>query len=406
MKITLVCHEIPYPPIHGGRIDMWRRIKAFAAQGVELQVIAWWFDTAPSPTEIAEIQQYAQKVHPIQIERTWLARSQRIWDLLRYPLEVTARIISGQKLNTLMAEVRAFNPDLIFLDGIHGGVIASTLSQCLNVPMVTRSHNIEHLYYRRMLKSAVGSKNKFKRYLSVRHLEKYEQDLLTKSVLFYDISADDLIFWQSRGLMNGRLLPPLIELASYHQQETLDHHTNEINKTYDIVFLGNLSLENNVAGVVWFVTEVLPIVRRKLPGVTVLIAGLNPVHTVRQICKNNQGVFLIANPASASAVYQSGRVLINPILTGSGVKIKSIEMLSFEKPIVSTLEGISGLPEAVKKYFRIATDAQSFGLEVIAALSNERNLLMDRQLLEALFGYQVINNVISDLNSVLTSYEI
>jgi polysaccharide biosynthesis protein PslH len=403
MKITLVCHEIPYPPTHGGRIDMWRRIKAFATQGVELQIIAWWFDTQPTAAEIVQIYKYAKKVDLIQIERTWLARMGRIGDLSRYPLEVTARIVKGENLATLKANVATFAPDLIFLDGIHGGVIADTLHQSLNVPIVTRSHNIEHLYYQRILKSAVGFKQKFKRYLSVIHLEQYEQDLLKKSAIFYDISTDDLEFWKSRGFTNGRLLSPLIEPVDDHQNKLLKDTSFEVNLTYDLVFLGNLSLENNVAGIIWFLTEVLPIVRAQLPDVTVLIAGLNPVDKISQICADIQGVVLLANPASAAEIYQSGRVLINPVLTGSGVKIKSIEMLGFQKPIVSTVEGVSGLPAAVKPYFRIANDPKLFGLLAIEALSTEHNLVSERQLLESLFGYQTIEAVVSDLKLISSS---
>ncbi len=402
MKITLVCHEIPYPPIHGGRIDMWRRIKAFAAQGVELQIIAWWFGTQPTAVEIAEIQKYAQTVNLIQIERTWRARISRVGDLRRYPLEVTARMVKGQNLDSLKAEVVDFAPDLIFLDGIHGGVIADTLHKCLNVPIVTRSHNIEHLYYQRILKSAVGFKQRLKRYLSVIHLEQYERDLLTKSAIFYDISTDDLKFWQSEGFHNGRLLSPLIE-ATKDRTEKLFSDSAVVQQTYDLVFLGNLSLENNVAGIIWFVTKVLPMIREQIPEVKVLIAGLNPVDDVCQVCANSQGVVLSANPVSATAIYQSGRVLINPILAGSGVKIKSIEMLGYRKPIVSTPEGISGLPDAVKPYFKIADDARSFGLLAIEALSTKHHLGIDRQLLESLFGDQTIATVVADLESILDS---
>jgi polysaccharide biosynthesis protein PslH len=400
MKITLVCHEIPYPPIHGGRIDMWRRIKAFAAQGVEIQMIAWWFDTEPTAAEIVQIHKYAKKVNLIQIERTWRGRIDRIGHLRRYPLEVTARIVKGQHLATLKAEVETFAPDLIFLDGIHGGVIADTLHQCLNVPIVTRSHNIEHLYYQRILESTVGFKHKFKRYLSVMHLEQYERDLLEKSALFYDISTDDLQFWQSEGFTNGRLLSPLIEPSNDNNEKLLGDDSIEINPVYDLVFLGNLSLENNVAGIIWFVTEVLPIIQQQLPEVTVLIAGLNPADKIIQICADIRGVVVLANPVFATEIYQSGRVLINPVLTGSGVKIKSIEMLGFQKPIVSTVEGVSGLPAAVKPYFKIANDPKSFGLLAIEALSTEHNLTIDRQLLESLFGYQTIEAVVSDLKLI------
>ncbi|MBW4564847.1 MAG: glycosyltransferase [Mojavia pulchra JT2-VF2] len=379
---------------------MWRRIKALSAQGVELQIIAWWFNNSPTPEEITEIHKYAQKVHLIQIKRTWNFQVKRVVDLLRYPLEVTSRIPKRNELKKLLLEVQKFNPDVIFLDGIHGGALANNLSELLHIPLVTRSHNIEHLYYRRMLSSATGLKNKLKRYLSVIHLEKYEKKLLKKSALFYDISADDLKFWQSQGFTNGRLLPPLMEFQD-NQEENRVNQKNESKQSYDIVFLGNLSLENNVAGVVWFLTEVLPSIRIQMPQVTVLIAGLNPVSKIIQICEVSEGVFLSVNPPSANSIYKSGRVLINPILTGSGVKIKSIEMLKFGKPIVSTLEGVSGLPEAVKKYFSIAKDSQSFSLEVIKALSTSNNILTKHELLESIFGYKVIGKVVSEIKSIL-----
>lgn len=379
---------------------MWRRIKAFAAQGVEIQIIAWWFSTKPTAAEIVQIHKYAKQVNLIEIKRTVAARISRIVDLRRYPLEVTARIVKGQDLVKLQADVQQFAPDLIFLDGIHGGVVADRLRKFLDVPIVIRSHNIEHLYYRRILKSAVGLKQKFKRYLSVLHLDRYEHHLLKESSLFYDISTDDLQFWQSKGFTNGRLLSPLIEPVDEYQLTS--NADVKINQTYDLVFLGNLSLENNVAGVIWFLTKVLPIIREQLPNVTVLIAGLNPTDKISQICAAQKAV-LQANPASAAAIYQSGRVLINPILTGSGVKIKSIEMLGFQKPIVSTAEGISGLPSTIAPYFKVANNPRSFGLLTIEALSTERNQAIDHQLLESLFGYQTIETVISDLRSILIS---
>ena len=202
MKITLVCTEIPYPATNGSRIDMWRRIKAFATQGTELQAIVWWFGTEPTLDEIAEIQKYVKKLHLFQIEQTWIARLGRIVDLLSYPLETTSRIIKGQNLSLLIDEVRNFNPDAIFLESIHGGVIATSLSQSLNIPLLTRSPNIEHLYAQKMLQSTIGLKDKLRRYLANIHLEKYEKSILKNSAFFYDISADDLKFWQDNRQAN------------------------------------------------------------------------------------------------------------------------------------------------------------------------------------------------------------
>jgi polysaccharide biosynthesis protein PslH len=400
MKITLVCQEIPYPAMHGSRIDMWRRIKALAERGIKLQLICWWFGTKPTAEEIAEIHKYISALHPIEIEQTSISRLRRMTDLLTYPLGTSSRRIKGQKLAELIDEVREFSPDLIFLDGIHGGAIATSLSRTLKVPIVTRSHNIEHMYAKKMLDAAIGFKDKFRRYLSIVHVERYEKELLTNSALFYDISADDLKFWQELGFTNGRLLPPTIEFAAQSVVES--NLSPELLKSYDLVFLGNLNTENNVAGVIWFLTEVLPLIHDRLPETTVLIAGFKPVDRIVQICEKTERVFLSLNPASASDTYRSGRVLINPILTGSGVKIKSIEMLQFGKPIVSTTEGVSGLPATVKQYFKIADDPVTFANAAIEFLVTDCTVpTIDRQLLESYFGTEIIDNVITELEAIV-----
>ncbi len=398
MKITLICSEIPYPAIHGGRIDSWRRIKAFADRGVELQLIFWWYGVEPTAAELAEIQKYAHKIYPIQIRQTFVARLSRIPDLLVYPLETSSRLIKGQQLLKLRQAVREFDPDIIFLDGLHGGGIATTLSQELKLPLVTRSHNIEHLYAQRLLKAAISLRDKFRRYLAVFNLEQHEKKMLASSSFFYDISADDLKFWQDLGFTKGRLLPPIVE---FEQQYLIPHNSiGERLKTYDLVFLGGLNAENNIEAVIWFLTEVLPSIQQRLPQTTVLIAGLKPADRIVQICDRTPSVTLVANPVSANDIYRSGRVLINPILNGSGVKIKSIEMLQFGVPIVSTTEGVSGLPSAVKQYFKIADNPVDFAAAAIEFLSSAAIQTVDRQLIESHFGAEIIDNVITDLESI------
>lgn len=399
MKITLICHDIPYPANRGARVEMWRRIKAFSEIGVELQLISWFSDP-PKPEEIAEIKKYVKETHLIPFKRTLGSLAYRVIDLLHYPLEVTSRMIRGKELKTLLDDVHVFHPDFIWLDGIHGGEVAAKLSKNLNVPLITRSHNIEYLYYQRLLASTIDFASKLKRYFSVSHLESFEKDLLKKSALFYDISVDDLKFWQSQGFKNGRYLPPLVEFPKDNDSEQACDEISA-NPMYDVVFLGNLKVDNNVAGIVWFITQVFPIIRSALPTVKVLIAGSNPVNKVKQLCEAQEGVYLSINPASSIEVYKSGHVLINPVLTGSGVSIKSIEMLVSGRPIVSTPQGIAGLPEEVRKFFKIAVDAQSFGEEIVRLLSTPLKVNVERELLESLFGTQVIEGVVSEIKSLL-----
>ena len=219
----------------------------------------------------------------------------------------------------------------------------------------------------------------------------YEKSLLKNSILFYDISPEDLNFWKSQGFQNGRYLPPLMEF----------HQNINVSPEYDVVLLGNLYSNNNVAGIIWFLTEVVPEVRSKLSNFRVLIAGAKPISKIIQLCQETDGVHLSINPSSSQEIYNSGRVLINPVLTGSGVSIKSLEMLMTGKPIVSTQQGIAGLPLSVRQYFKIASDTQYFAQAIVNLLSNYQKNHIEQKLLESLFGTQVIQKVVSDIKSLI-----
>ncbi|MGK7893944.1 MAG: glycosyltransferase [Xenococcus sp. (in: cyanobacteria)] len=400
MKITLISHAIPYPPIHGGRIDIWRRMKAFADCGVKLQLIYWSHDL-PQPDELAEIEKYTEQLYVIPFQRSPAAIVRRIIDLFSYPYEIASRILRDKALKAFLSKVEAFNPDLIFLDGIQGGIVANDLSKHLNIPVVTRSHNIEHLYQQRLLGAAKGWR-KLKKRLYLTNLEQYEEETLSNSALFYDISVEDLKFWQKRGLTNGRYLPPLIEFAENSLSEEINNST-DVNFTHDIIFLGGLGSDNNIEGVVWFLTKVVPLIRKQLTTVKILIAGLDPVNKIKILCEQTEGVELKINPPSPAAIYRSGRVLINPVSAGSGVNIKSIEMLVSRRPIVTRSQGISGLPEEIQKYFMVAEDPQSFAKEIVNCLSTTTTTTnnIESSLLNSYFGPQAIKNILSDFELIL-----
>jgi hypothetical protein len=398
MKITIIAHEMPYPPIHGAPVDIWRRVKAFSELGAKVQLVSW-VQEQPKQEQLIEIHKYVQQSCFILYKHSPLALLGRMVDLCSYPREVASRILKGKDLKLLLSKVSFFNPDIIFLDGIHGGEIAKVLSQQLNRPLVTRKHNIEYLYQQRLYQVTHGVK-KLKKRLSLTNVESYEKSILNHSARFYDISSEDLSFWQSQGFKHGKHLPPLMDV-SLIQQGKNQTSTSSNSPMYDIVFLGNLNSANNVAGIQWFLTQVMPLVQAKKPNIKVLIAGSNPLHSVQQLCETTPGVDLKINPPSAAEIYQSGRVLINPSPTGSGVSIKSLEMLTYQKPIVSTPQGLAGLPEQVYPYFQIATDANSFTAAIMTCLSANDIPTIDLALLDDLFGYGVIKDLLFDLQTLV-----
>lgn len=398
MKISIICHEIPYPVNHGGRADAWRRLKAFSKLGAEIQLITWYKES-PAPEDLLEIDRYVSQRVLIPFSSSLNSLVNRVLDLRKFPLEVTSRIVRGQKLLDLKKQVEEFSPQVVWLDHLHGAEIAHELADCYNLPVMTRSHNIEHLYYERLRSSASNFKGKLKRTLSVNNLHQYEIENLSKSTLFYDISLDDLKFWQAQGFENGRYLPPLIDFNMFDRElKSADKDEDK----YDLVFLGNLHSENNVAGVSWFIKKVLPRVQAVLPNVSVLIAGSNPVSEIRDLCNSHDNIDLRVNPPAPSLIYNSARVLINPTSTGSGVSMKSLEMLLAQKPIVSQAQGTTGISKELKSYFTIAKNAEEFALATINLLKGEKNSQpVDRELLETLFGFRSVAHVLEDMKKVV-----
>ncbi|WP_279117562.1 hypothetical protein [Acidithiobacillus thiooxidans] len=74
LRMTVLCHETPFPPNHGGRVDMWRRLIAMEKRGVEIQLISWDYgeltaDRAASINNVVKDHQY------IPLQRTLAFRA-------------------------------------------------------------------------------------------------------------------------------------------------------------------------------------------------------------------------------------------------------------------------------------------------------------------------------------------
>lgn len=362
LRLTVVAMEIPYPPRHGGRVDIWRRLCALKRAGVPVQLICW-APVPPSPEDEATIRANTADFICLGYPRGLSGRVRRAMRLVSYPLGVTSRLVRDPELGNLIARARAFDPDVVMADHVHCAILAEPIAKGLGKPMIVRSHDMEHVHYRELMKVAPTLKGRIVNYLEQRHLEAYEKGALRRSLAFFDISRADLARWQSMGFENGFHLPPLIE--GLEGVRPVDSRAF----SYDVVFLGNLLTDNNVSGVLWFLESVMPLLLKERPDIKVAIAGSRPRASVVKACAETPGVTLIPDPPDAATIYRSGRVCIDPVAKGLGVSIKSLDMLAAGRPIVSFEKGTMGLPEGVRGFFRVAHDAPSFAAAVLHSLN-------------------------------------
>ena len=373
MKITFIANEMPYPPNHGGRVDIWRRIKGMHKAGVRLQFIAWQGSNPENRAkreDIEELGKYVDEVHLINIDRSWLGRALRLPYLLRYPSLAATMTAASRQKRDLSDLVRLYGPSAVWLESIYGAALAQKITDKHKIPLYVRSHNIEHQYMRRLASLATDGQERIALRLNMLHLESLERRLLRRARRFYDCSYDDLLWWQSQGYDNGIFLPQTIVPEEDFSASAEPPFQPD---KFDIAFMGNLHSPNNVEGLLWFLQQVVPKVLQARPEASILIAGSRPKDEIRVACARHRQITLLPNPANSTDIYLAGKVLVNPVLSGSGVMVKSIEMLFFDGFLVGTRQSIYGIPPAAKACFAATDDAGQFADYILDFLNSKRS---------------------------------
>jgi glycosyltransferase involved in cell wall biosynthesis len=122
----------------------------------------------------------------------------------------------------------------------------------------------------------------------------------------------------------------------------------------------------NLEGVIHFCTHILPLIRRRCPGFRFLVTG-RVAAPLRLAAPFWPGVELCDHVADAQTFYDQIRVSVVPLLSGTGVSIKTLEALRFGKPVVSTTVGARGVATgAGQPLLDIADDPEAFAERVVA----------------------------------------
>lgn len=384
MKIAHILHEFPYPPNHGINCDMARRLEAFHALGHQVFAVSWASIAAgemPSPQMQQRLQAVTAQQALLTIGSDPATRLRRIANLSRYPSYVASRIPPRSEREALIARIAAFDPDLIWLEGVHPAWLALELQTRLNRPLAYRSHNIEHRYLAEQARLATSPRRKLALLAGTLGLERMERRLHARATQVFDISSDDLQFWRSQGLANNACLP------TQPDSDILATIDSRAPRDIDLLYLGGLSSPNNIVGLRWFLQSVYPAIRAAIPDVSLTIAGRAPGAAMTSEVAT-AGATLIANPEEAAPLFARARVTINPILHGSGVNIKTIDMLATGQPVITTTKGARGLPEGILAEMDIADTAEDFSASAISAIravragagGQDRRELIDRLL--------------------------
>jgi sugar transferase (PEP-CTERM/EpsH1 system associated) len=131
-----------------------------------------------------------------------------------------------------------------------------------------------------------------------------------------------------------------------------------------LVFTGKMDFRPNVDAVLWFVDEVLPLIREQVPEASFTVVGRNP-HRRLQHLEQRPGVFLTGYVDDVRPYVAQAAVFVIPLKVGGGTRLKLLQAMSMGKAIVCTSLGREGIELAAGRHLLIADDPPSFARAVV-----------------------------------------
>ncbi len=329
-RLLFIAHRVPYPPDKGERIRAFNELKVLSKQfrvtlGTLAHTQADW-DAARS------LESFCEQVIVCQAGgKIGLCRS--ILGVLKGQ-SVTEGFFRSPRLQKLMtAESRREPFDLIF------AYSSSMLPYALSVGAKARVIDLIDVDSAKWASYAETSAWP-KRWLyrreanTVRHLE--GEAVRRCDAVFLvsppEVAAlgirDEKVVAVGNGVNTDFFSPEAIEPVDLGPEA--------------LIFTGQMDYRPNVDGVIWFVREVWPGLKRQLSELSFTIVGRNPTKSVRRLSKI-AGVQVTGSVPDVRPYLAGATLVICPLRIARGVQNKILEAMAMGKAVVASPAATEGL---------------------------------------------------------------
>ncbi|MGB0176246.1 MAG: glycosyltransferase family 4 protein, partial [Owenweeksia sp.] len=252
--------------------------------------------------------------------------------------------------------------DVIQLEGLAMAVYLQTIRKYSSAPVSLRAHNVEYMIWQRHLHSLSDYFRKQYLKIQVGRLRKFEEEIVRQVDFLIPITEVDLQQFQTLNLKARTLVIPCgINLRELQPQKT--------EARYDLTYLASFDWPPNVQGLEWFLKKVWPHILHKLPNATFAVGGRD---LPGSIARMQLPGFTFTGPVKSMPDFISqGKVVVIPLLAGSGMRIKIVENMALAKAMVSTSVGAEGIMVENGTDIILADDPGEFADKVVNLLKSQ-----------------------------------
>jgi glycosyltransferase involved in cell wall biosynthesis len=364
MRILQICNKAPYPANDGSSIAIYNMSCGFIENQAELYLLSintkkHFKDDALVPVEFKTKSNYCsiyKDTSPTALGAFLNLFSSRSYFISRfYFKEFEAELIKTLQKNTF---------DVVQLEGLFMAPYIQTIRKFSKAKIALRAHNIEHLIWQRHISN---EKNVFKKiYLRIQNarLKRFEEENFKSVDMIVTITDAD----KSYILKNFPSLKIVTCLTGIDLKE-YDLNANLKKEEKTLFSFGSMDWMPNIEAVEWFLNNCWDKIHAKHPECKFIIAGRHMPHKFKTL--QLPQVEVIENIENKRDFYSKYDIMLVPLLSGSGLRIKIIEGLAYGKAIVSTRIGAEGIAITNGQHMLITDSADEFVNAIDRLLSSD-----------------------------------
>jgi len=387
LKILILTHRVPFPQNGGYAIVVCNTIKGLIALGHEVALVALngkRYHGSVQTNEDELMQKIRYTSYDININISVL---DSITNLFNKKSNDVDRYYNAEFEKLLLRELRQTAYDVIQFEGLFVTPYLTAMRKHTKARLIYRSHNIEHQVWMRLAQRKSDLFKKWYLHLLARRVKDYELQQLNKFDAIAVFTNEDKKTLLSYGVtIPVDIFPVGISLTDYKP----DYNKTEFPSLF---FLGSLDWMPNREGIEWFIENFYKDLTEGDLRVKFYVAGHNIPDSFDDYEAMGK-IFIQGEVDDASEFVNSKAIMVVPLLSSGGMRVKIVEGMAMEKCIISTSLGAEGINFTNGTNILIANNRQEFYDAIERCITDEefcRNIgLNARRLIEEQHDVHVI----------------
>lgn len=364
MHILWLKTELLHPVDKGGRIRSYNMLRELRREHRVTYLTL--DDGTAAPDAVARADEYCHEL--VRVPFTTAPRRSA-----RFFAELAANLVSP--LPYAVARYRSDAMRAATADAVRDGVdvvVCDFLAPSLNVPdelpvpTVLFQHNVESMIWQRHAEVATHPVKQRYMHLQWQRMLRHEIAECRRFDHVVAVSQQDAdVFRQQFGVTSVSDVPTGVDTSYFRPNGTVARRRN------NLVFTGSMDWMPNEDAILWFAEAILPLVRARVPDVTLTVVGRNPPPRIRALGEHDAAIEVTGSVPDVRPYIEASSLFVVPIRVGGGTRLKIYEAMAMERAVVSTSVGAEGLPVTDGQDARIADTPAAFADAVVTLLADE-----------------------------------